>query len=142
MKLSARARYATRILLILAENTNAIVNTTILSEQTGVSVQFIEQIIRPLKQGGLVTSTRGVAGGHELAKSADAISLGDVIRAVEGNIDLTQCCDDAFAADCPRSKDCPTRPAWLRISQALERELDSISIHDLNTQPFQPASLP
>jgi Rrf2 family protein len=135
MKLSARSRYATRILVILAEHTGTVVNTTSLSEQTGISVQFIEQIIRPLKQGGLVTSTRGVTGGHTLASPPSVISLGDVVRAIEGPIDLTQCCDGEAAALCPRKQECPSRPAWLQVSTILENALDNISIADLLTPP-------
>lgn len=135
MKLSARARYAARILVILAEHRDTIVNTTVLSELTGVSVQFIEQIIRPLKQAGLVTSTRGVTGGHTLARPAETVSLGDVVRAIEGDIDLTQCCKTQAAAQCPRSEDCPTRPAWLQVTRVLERELDSILVADLVPTP-------
>lgn len=140
MKLSARSRYATRILIILAENKDAVVNTTTLSEHTGISVQFIEQIIRPLKQGGLVSSTRGVTGGHTLANAPANISLGDIVRAIEGPIDLTQCCDNEAAAQCPRSGHCPTRPAWLQVSNILENALDNISIADLLAPPSRLAA--
>ncbi len=138
MKLSARARYAARIMVILAEHRDAIVNTTGLSEQTGVSVQFIEQIIRPLKQAGLVASTRGVAGGHAIARPPADISLGDIVRAIEGDIDLTQCCNDGSADQCPRNADCPTRPAWRHVSAILERELDAIRLADLVPQRGKP----
>lgn len=137
MKLSARARYAVRLLLVLAEHAEHtdIVNTTTLSAHTGVSVQFIEQIIRPLKQEGMVVSTRGVMGGHALGREAASITLGDVVRAIEGPIDLIPCCDDSVAQECPRHENCPTRPAWLHISRVLEREMDAITLADLLTSP-------
>ena len=65
MKLSARSRYASRILLELAKhNGSAPMSAAVLSQHTGVSVQFVEQILKPLKQHGLTKSVRGAAGGH------------------------------------------------------------------------------
>ncbi len=110
-------------------------NTNLLSAHTGVSVQFIEQIIRPLKQAGLVVSARGIAGGHTLARSPKTISLADVIRAIEGDTALTRCCDDVVADECPRKAHCPTRPVWQRLSHVLEQEMASISLADLMDNP-------
>lgn len=101
-----------------------------LSQHTGVSVQFVEQILKPLKQHGLTRSVRGASGGHRLARSADEISLGEVVRLMEGGIMLTVCCGDK-ANDCPRKDGCLTRRAWMQVSGILERELDSISLSNL-----------
>ena len=132
MKLSARARYAARILLELARNApnNEPLSASTLSHQTGVSVQFVEQILKPLKQKGLTVSVRGAAGGHKLAKPAVDISLGEVVRIMEDGIQLTVCCGDK-ANSCPRKSGCLTRKAWLHVSRTLEQELDAISIERL-----------
>ncbi|MFV0349356.1 MAG: RrF2 family transcriptional regulator [Halodesulfovibrio sp.] len=133
MKLSARTRYAARLLLDLAQHGNSEnpVTTTTLSEVSGISVQFIEQILKPLKKAGLVSSVRGAAGGHMLTRSPEEISIGDVIRIMEGGVELTHCCQDDIAKECPRTERCLTRVVWLRASRALEKELDSISLKDL-----------
>ncbi len=133
MKLSARTRYATRLLLDLAQHadSNNPVTTTTLSEVSGISVQFIEQILKPLKKAGLVSSVRGAAGGHMLTHGPEATSIGDVIRIMEGGIDLTHCCQDDIAKDCPRTDRCLTRVVWLRASRALARELDAITLKDV-----------
>ncbi len=131
MKLSARSRYAARILLELARNRETSpMSATTLSQHTGVSVQFVEQILKPLKQKGLTVSVRGAAGGHKLARPADAITLGEVVRLMEGGIHLTVCCGDK-ANNCPREAGCLTRRAWLSVSHSLEKELDSISLATL-----------
>ncbi|WP_084515935.1 RrF2 family transcriptional regulator [Desulfovibrio cuneatus] len=132
MKLSARARYAARILLELARNApkNEPLSASTLSYQTGVSVQFVEQILKPLKQKGLTMSVRGAAGGHKLAKPASDISLGEVVRIMEDGIQLTVCCGEK-ANSCPRKSGCLTRKAWLHVSRTLEQELDAISIERL-----------
>lgn len=133
MKLSARTRYATRLLLDLAQHgdTDTPVTTTTLSEVSGISVQFIEQILKPLKKAGLVSSVRGAAGGHMLTNAPESTSIGDVIRIMEGGIELTHCCQDEIAKECPRTERCLTRVVWLRASRALERELDAITLKDL-----------
>ncbi len=101
-----------------------------LSHHTGVSVQFVEQILKPLKQKGLTSSIRGAAGGHRLARPAEAITLGEVVRLMEGGVLLSVCCGEK-ANDCPRKEGCLTRRAWLRVSTSLEKELDSITLATL-----------
>ena len=131
MKLSARSRYASRILLELARHKGASpMSAATLSQHTGVSVQFVEQILKPLKQSGLTRSVRGAAGGHRLARPAEDITLGEVVRLMEGGILLTVCCGEK-ANDCPRREGCLTRRAWLQVSESLEKELDSISLASL-----------
>lgn len=131
MKLSARSRYASRILLELAKHKGSSpMSASTLSQHTGVSVQFVEQILKPLKQSGLTRSVRGAAGGHRLARSAEEITLGEVVRLMEGGIKLTVCCGEK-SGDCPRRDGCPTRNAWMTVSSSLERELDSITLSSL-----------
>jgi Rrf2 family protein len=130
MKLSARSRYAARLLLELARaRGQGPVSASLLAANTGVSVQFIEQILRPLRKAGFIRSLRGAAGGHLLRLDPAAITLGDVVRTLEGPVALARCCakDDA----CGRADDCRTRVAWARISQALERAMDAITLADL-----------
>jgi Rrf2 family protein len=131
MKLSARSRYAARILLELAKHKEQTpVSATILSQHTGVSVQFVEQILKPLKQKGLTASQRGASGGHFLARPASEITLGQIVRLMEGGICLSVCCGER-AENCSRKQGCLTRRAWVSVSLALEQELDAISIADL-----------
>jgi Rrf2 family protein len=130
MKISARSRYATRILIDLALNDDdAPVRTTTISERTGITVQFIEQILKSLRQAELVTSKRGATGGYHLNKPANEISLGEIIRIMEGPLTLTDCCDDAEL--CNRSGACLTRDAWRRVSSILAAALDSIKLSDV-----------
>lgn len=131
MKLSARTRYAARILLDLARfDKGGPVAATLLSQHTGVSVQFIEQILKPLKQAGLTRSTRGASGGHSLATRPDAITLGEVVRLMEGGINLTLCSSEETST-CSSRTHCPTRSAWVKVSRSLEQELDAITMQDL-----------
>ncbi len=130
MKLSARSRYAARLLLALAmHQEDTPMSSAVLSEETGVTVQFIEQIIRPLKKAGLVKSVRGAAGGHLLDKSPDKITLGDIVRTMEGPIQIANCL--GCEAECERESGCLTRTVWDRASKAMEQELDAMTLADL-----------
>lgn len=104
--------------------------TTALSQHTGVTVQFIEQILKTLKRGGLTRSSRGAAGGHMLARAPEDISLGGIVRLMEGGIQLTVCCSRDSDA-CARRAFCLTRSAWVRASQALERALEETTLATL-----------
>lgn len=131
MKLSARARYAARILLELAQRKESgPVTASLLSRQTGVSTQFIEQILRPLRQAGITSSVRGALGGHVLVRPPETISIGDIVRIMEGGIQLTVC-NAAGPTSCKRYDSCLTRGAWLRLSRAFELEMNNISLLDL-----------
>lgn len=130
MKLSARSRYAARLLLALAMHKgDGPVRTSDLAERTGITTQFIEQLIRPLKQAGMIVSVRGASGGHLLDRPAAAITLGEIVRTMEGSANIASCLDCETA--CVRSDDCLTRTAWERASRAMERELDAITLADL-----------
>lgn len=134
MRLSARARYASRILLDLAfHKDQGPIPTATLSRHTGISVKFIEQILKPLRKEGFISSVRGAAGGYQLKRAPEKITLGQIVRLMEGGISLTVCCDDADT--CTRSAECRTRGAWLNISRVLERELDKITLAELMEEP-------
>lgn len=131
MKLSARARYATRILLELASNQGSgPLTASSLSRRTGVSTQFIEQILKPLKRAGITASVRGALGGHVLVPEPHTITLGQIVRVMEGGINLTLCSAKG-AASCQRYEQCLTRDAWSALSHKLEDSMDGISLADL-----------
>jgi Rrf2 family protein len=130
MKLSAKARYAVRILLDLStHDAGGPVRTADISARTGVSARFIEQILKPLKKDALVKSTRGASGGYILSENPEDISLARVIRAVEGGLSLTQCCETP--GTCQRIENCASHRAWMRVTRVMEEELESIRIKDL-----------
>ena len=130
MKLSAKSRYASRILLDLALHNEGVPHrVNDISERTGITVPFIEQIIKPLKHAGMVASKRGASGGHQLCKPPEEITLGDIVRVMEGSVELSACLTDPGL--CDRTETCATRAAWQRATDAMLRELDTITLAEL-----------
>ena len=130
MKLTTKTRYGVRLLLDLAQHQDkGPIQMSKISIRQNVSVKYLEQIIRLLKQAKFVNSIRGPKGGHMLAKRPKEITLGDITRLFEGQTELVDCISNP--EKCPISDECIVRPAWQRATQALYNELDSISITDL-----------
>ena len=130
MKLSTRSRYGTRILVDLARhNDQGPVQIGEISKRQEISVKYLEQLIRPLKQADLVTSVRGPKGGHLLAKEPEKITLGQIVRLFEGQSELVECISNP--EKCSMSDDCQVRLAWQDATRVLYEKLDSTSIADL-----------
>jgi len=94
---------------------------------------YLEQLVIPLREAGLVTSTRGARGGYELGRPADQIRMGEVLRALEGPLAPMICAgeDDLHVAACGRSGSCTVNHLWVRVRDAIAGALDSMSLADL-----------
>ncbi len=131
MKLSTRSRYGTRMLLDIAENSNGKpVSVSEVSGRLGVSVKYLEQLIRPLKRGGYLESVRGPKGGHMLTRPPAEITVGEVVRLLEGGINLTDCVGDERI--CGRSDKCSVRSVWVEATNAMNAILDSITLSQIH----------
>jgi Rrf2 family iron-sulfur cluster assembly transcriptional regulator len=130
MKLTTKTRYGTRLVIDLAQHqAQGVVQMSEISLRQNISVKYLEQLIRPLKQADLVTSTRGPKGGHMLAKKPEEITLGEITRLFESQTGLVDCISNS--EKCSMVDDCLVRDAWESANKALYDELDSITIADL-----------
>jgi Rrf2 family protein len=130
MKLSTRSRYGARILVDLARHNNqGPVQIGEISKRQDISVKYLEQLIRPLKQASMVNSVRGPKGGHMLAKKPEEITLGQIVRLFEGQTELVECISNPES--CNMSADCQVRLAWKEATRVLYEKLDSTTIADL-----------
>jgi Rrf2 family protein len=100
-----------------------------ISKRQDISVKYLEQLIRPLKQANLVESVRGPKGGHMLAKKPEKITLGQIVRLFEGQSDLVECISNPET--CNMADDCQVRLAWKDATRVLYEKLDSTTIADL-----------
>jgi FeS assembly SUF system regulator len=99
------------------------------AQQSGIPLPMASKILKALAKGGLLVSHRGVKGGYTLATSAERISIGDVIQALEGPIGITEC--SSSPGTCEREGSCPVQTNWKRISVAMRDALDRIPLSDM-----------
>jgi Rrf2 family protein len=130
MKLSTRGQYATRAMVQLALNANeeplSIREIAVLED---LSEQYLEQIFRDLRKAGLVQSIRGAHGGYLLNDKSKEITVGDVIRAVEGPIMPVSCL--ASEDECNRAAQCVSRKVWSKLQDSILEVLDTTSLDDM-----------
>jgi Rrf2 family protein len=137
MKLSTKGRYATRILLCIARLQGDFpVPKKKISEQEGISTDYIEQIIVPLKNAGLVNSVRGLRGGFRLARNMSDITVYDVLSASEGDINLVGC----LAEGCSKSDACVVQRVWQGASDKLRDYFSEITLQELHDDYLKKAS--
>lgn len=130
MKLSTRSRYSTRILIELAKNDDeAPLQVSEMSKRQNIPAKYLEQLIRTLKKAEIITSSRGPRGGYQLAKAADTITLGDIVRLFEGQSELVECI--SAPGRCPQAQECNVRIAWQNATTAMFKILDDLTIADL-----------
>ena len=130
MKLSTRGRYGIQTMYDLALNAdNGPRSIKAIAERGGMPEAYLEQLIAALKRSGLVTSTRGAQGGYMLARPADAISVGDVLRVLEGGLNLVNCLDGEDC--CDRACACPSRTVWMKLRDGMNAIVDGITLQDM-----------
>ncbi|MCD8021477.1 MAG: Rrf2 family transcriptional regulator [Lachnospiraceae bacterium] len=131
MRLSTKGRYGLRAMVDLALNSETeAVSISSISERQEISESYLEQLIAKLRRAELVVSTRGVQGGYRLARPADEITVGDVLRALEGDMRAVDC--GAFSnAGCEGSDLCVTKYVWQRINESIDEAMDTMYISQL-----------
>ena len=131
MKLSTKGRYGLRALIDLAQyGEKEAVSIQSISARQQISDSYLEQLVRKLKKAGLVTSLRGSQGGYRLAKPAEEISVGDVLRALEGSIEAVSC-QEGENPSCVGKDLCVARYVWQKVNKSIQETVDSIMISQL-----------
>lgn len=130
MQLTLKGDYAVRVIVDLAcQPAGTTLSTEELGRRTDVPQAYLSKIVHALAHAGLVRTQRGPHGGIALLEEPRAITLRQVIEAVEGPIYLNRCL--VRPGLCPRDSFCPVHPVWGRIQAVMIRELDSVRVADL-----------
>ena len=130
MKLSTKGRYGLRAavdLVIFAKSEPISIST--IAAREGLSESYLEQLFAKLKKAGLVSSSRGTNGGYQLAKPAGDISVGDVLRALEGDMVVVDCPDSE--SKCAKFDSCVTKYVWKRINNSINDTMDSMTLEEI-----------
>ena len=134
LKLSTKGKYGLRAFIDLAVCGECEpVSLTSIALRQEISVSYLEQLMAKLKKAGLVKSVRGVNGGYSIARPADEISVGDVLRALEGDLAPVECpgIDNDSTTHCTGSSQCVSKIVWKRINDSINQTVDSIYIGEL-----------
>lgn len=107
------------------------VSITSISDRQGISERYLEQLMGLLKKSGLVKSVRGAGGGYMLAKDLKEISVGDVLRALEGNLELVDCPGLLVQDGCKSADNCVTKYVWKRINDSINQTVEEIKLDQL-----------
>jgi FeS assembly SUF system regulator len=131
MRLSSMADYAVVTMAAAARHCgHTQVNAGQLAVETGLPAPTVQKLVSRLTAAGLLRSSRGVGGGLKLARPAAAITLADIVEAVEGPIALTACVEDG-KHDCAMEGNCRLQPHWPMVNAALRGALADIALTSL-----------
>jgi FeS assembly SUF system regulator len=131
MRLSSLADYAVVMLSAAARHKGAArLSANLLADETGVPLPTAQKLMGRLAAAGLLVSARGTGGGFTLARDPAAISLADIIEAVEGPIAMTACVDD-HRHDCGLEGACRVKPHWTMVNDTIRGALGGVSLATL-----------
>ncbi|MBS3946782.1 MAG: Rrf2 family transcriptional regulator [Dethiobacter sp.] len=133
MRLSTKGRYGVRAMFDLAMHSQeGAVTLKSVAQREHISEKYLEHLFASLKKTGLIHSVRGAQGGYRLGRLPEEITLGDIIRVLEGPISPTECVIDGDGhEDCERASECVMRLVWCRVKEQINAILDGITLADV-----------
>jgi len=134
MKINYKGDYALKALLDLALNyEKGLLTINDVAKHIDAPVKFLEQVLLDLKKGGFVESKRGNVGGYQLAKDPAEITLGQVIRYIDGPIEPIGCVEKGYS-NCTDLRRCVFKNIWQKVALATSGIIDKINFADLVSQ--------
>ncbi|HEY7904046.1 MAG TPA: Fe-S cluster assembly transcriptional regulator IscR [Casimicrobiaceae bacterium] len=137
MRLTTKGRFAVTAMLDVALHAdNGPVTLAAIADRQKISLSYLEQLFGKLRRNGLVDSVRGPGGGYQLARAADAMTIADIIRAVDEPIDATQC---GGRENCHDDKRCMTHELWAGLNAHIYGFLRGVTLAEMvrRQQPKQ-----
>jgi Rrf2 family protein len=130
LRLSTKGQYGVRAMYEIAK-AGSIGPVTIkeISEKQDVSVAYLEQILNTLRKSGIIKSVKGPGGGYMLSRDPEKISIGQILKELEGPVAITSCLDPSEG--CVRVDSCVTHLLWKSLGDNIEQFLDGMTLHDL-----------
>ena len=141
MKLSTKGRYGLRAVIDLAlTSENEAVSISSIAARQSLSESYLEQLMGKLRKAGIVKSIRGAQGGYRLGRPPEEISVGDILRALEGDLDPVDCIALKHKeGGCVGQDACVTRYVWQKISDSINETVDGILLSTLLEESRQKA---
>ena len=131
MMITTRGRYALRVMIDLAENSDgSYLAMKEVAKRQGISLKYLERILPLLVDGGLVEGLRGKGGGYRLTREPEDYPVGEILRLTEGDLAPVPCLEKG-ARPCERAAGCKTLPLWKDLNDLVIGFLDSKTLADL-----------
>ncbi|MDP6566578.1 MAG: SUF system Fe-S cluster assembly regulator [Alphaproteobacteria bacterium] len=135
IRLNKMTDYAVVMLTRMATEAG-VVTASQMAQDSGVPQPTVSKLLKLLGRAGILSSQRGAGGGYVLSRPAEAISVAEIITALEGPISLTACIDGADTS-CGSMPLCPMSGNWNRVNQAIQGALDGVSLADMMPRPLE-----
>jgi len=130
LKLSTKGQYGVRAMFEIARScTEGPVNIRAIAERQDVSVAYLEQILNRLRKAGIIRSVKGPGGGYVLSRTPDQVSIGEILRELEGPVAITSCLNPKEG--CMRVEGCVTHLLWKSLGENIEAFLNRMTLSDL-----------
>ncbi len=129
LRVSRLTDYATLVMTCIAAHPAEVLSTAQIAEETHLELPTVSKLLKSLSHSALVESFRGVNGGYRLARPAEAISLAEIVEALEGPIGMTEC--GLADGQCDREAQCGVRGSWQRINNVVDQALRAVSLADM-----------
>src|SRR6185437_11886629 len=129
LRISRLTDYATVVLTTLAQEPERVQTATALAARTRITAPTVSKLLKQLQRANLVSSTRGLHGGYQLARPAAQISAADILDALEGPVALTDC--SAGEGHCEIEGNCKAGRVWQRLNTAIRRSLQDVTLAQL-----------
>lgn len=131
MLISSKGRYALRVMLYLAENSQGeFIPLKDITERQNISKKYLEGIMTMLSKSGFVEAMHGKGGGYRLSRSPKEYKVGDILRLTEGTLAPVMCLEEN-AKQCERADTCQTLPLWAGLNKVISEYLDDVSLDDI-----------
>lgn len=140
IRLSRMADYAIVIAGTIAQNRDALHSAQSLASASGLGLPTVSKILKQLVKAGILLSIRGSHGGYRLAKSAETITIAQLIEAVDGPIALTECVEAHATGACHLESLCSTKSGWDKVNHAVRSALGSVTLAEFHQPVFLPAA--
>ena len=134
LKLSTKGQYSLKAMVDLAIHyRDDVVTISQIASRQDMSESYLEQLFPKLRKAGLVESVRGAGGGYRLARSLESVSVGDILRAAEGDLIPVEC---VLTSDkeCSREDSCVVKYVWKKVTDSINETVDNITLADMVKQ--------
>jgi Rrf2 family protein len=132
LKLSTKGRYGVKAMVDLAIHySDEPLSIKSISERQDISEYYLEQLFSPLRKAKLIKSVRGAQGGYILNRHPKDIKVGDIMKVLEGPIEISECIDDTDGNSCNNIECCATRLLWSKIKDSIDKVMESTTLQDI-----------